>query len=361
MAKYLSGGEQNTINSTITELFPALWFNNNRKAPGSVNELSNFIKKINLDSQGSNKTFVVSTNKSAAKKFITQAFALIEPKMLQTKLQNAFGITNYLYETNESNPISKVVWGYREKPRGIPSNHAGDIFLFFKDDTISGLSLKAGTKSSAEPKLNSYVRTTLMQPYWRQLDPQADAKLKLNLWKKVYSKIPGLPDDVTKDNYFTLSGKSVIINKILVKKLIDFFKVDPEGFDELYQEQNKISRQAICDLINSSVEATKQWINEEFRLEKRQEVPLILVKAIRDTVEETGDKLVNFLPKVTKVHAYLNKQSVQQWFIDVFDKKNKKLTLVMTIRSDSEFRPQKPKGKLGKLVMLKLQYNGVKK
>lgn len=200
-----------------------------------------------------------------------------------------------------------------------------------------------------------------MQPYWRQLDPQADAKLKLNLWKKVYSKIPGLPDDVTKDNYFTLSGKSVIINKILVKKLIDFFKVDPEGFDELYQEQNKISRQAICDLINSSVEATKQWINEEFRLEKRQEVPLILVKAIRDTVEETGDKLVNFLPKVTKVHAYLNKQSVQQWFIDVFDKKNKKLTLVMTIRSDSEFRPQKPKGKLGKLVMLKLQYNGVKK
>ena len=39
----------------------------------------------------------------------------------------------------------------------------------------------------------------------------------------------------------------------------------------------------------------------------------------------------------------------------------KKLTLKMTIRSDSGFRPDKPKGKLGKFNMLKLQYGGVKK
>ena len=38
-----------------------------------------------------------------------------------------------------------------------------------------------------------------------------------------------------------------------------------------------------------------------------------------------------------------------------------KITLLMTIRSDSEFRRTKPKGKLGSFVGLKLLYRGVKK
>jgi hypothetical protein len=71
--------------------------------------------------------------------------------------------------------------------------------------------------------------------------------------------------------------------------------------------------------------------------------------------------LVNFLSKVTKVHAYINKNSVQEWFIDVSDSKGKTLTLLMTIRSDSEYRAEKRKGKLGALAMLKLLYRGVKK
>ena len=33
----------------------------------------------------------------------------------------------------------------------------------------------------------------------------------------------------------------------------------------------------------------------------------------------------------------------------------------MTIRSDAGFRPDKPKGKIGKFNMLKLLYRGVKK
>jgi hypothetical protein len=361
MAKYLTGGEQTTVNSTITELFPSLWFNNNRSAPRSMKELSEFIKGVDLNSSGSKKTFVTSSNATAAKKFIAQAYSLIEPKMLDTKLNNAFGIIKYLYDLNKSNPIKNVMWGYREKPSGVPKDHAGDIFVFFKDSTISGISLKAGTAKSSEPKMNSYVRTTIMKPYWQKLDPQADAKLKLKLWKNVYSKIPGLPNTVNKDNYFTLSGKAVKINKILEEKMIDFFEVDPSGFDKLYQIQNKISREALCNLINSSVETTKEWISEEFRLEKPQKVPLVLVKAIGDVAEEAGDKLVSFLPRIKKVHAYLSPNSVQEWFIDVMDGKNNKLTLLMTIRSDSEFRRAKPKGKLGKLVMLKLLYRGVKK
>jgi hypothetical protein len=360
MAKYLTGGEQTTVNSTITELFPSLWFNNNSKPPKNVDTLAEFVKTVKLNSIGSKKTFVNTADIKQAEKFISQAFSIIEPKMLKTKLENAYAITNYIYDTDKSNPITKAVWGYRAKPAGVPSNHAGDIFLMFADKSISGISLKAGTKSSAEPKLNSYVRTTLMKPYWKKLDPKADDRLKTELWKNVYSKVPNLPKTVTKDNYYS-SGKIAKINPELDDALLKLFQSDPKEFDRLYQEQNNTSKQILCDLINSSVKVTKEWINEEFRLEKPQDVPLILVKAIGTKAEEQGDKLVNFLSKVTKVHAYINKNSVQEWFIDILDSKGKKLTLLMTVRSDSEYRKEKRKGKLGALAMLKLLYRGVKK
>ena len=73
-----------------------------------------------------------------------------------------------------------------------------------------------------------------------------------------------------------------------------------------------------------------------------------------------GDPLADMLPLAKSIKAYLNENSVQEWFIDVSDGK-KKLTLLMTIRSDSEFRRQKPKGKLGSFVGLKLLYRGIKK
>ena len=48
------------------------------------------------------------------------------------------------------------------------------------------------------------------------------------------------------------------------------------------------------------------------------------------------------------------------FFIDL-STKTQTVTLLMTIRSDSEFRRAKPKGKLGSFVGLKLLYRGVKK
>ena len=149
--KYLTGGEQTTVNSTITELFPSLWFNNNKRPPRNTTELTEFIKKVKLNTPDSKKTFVaksLSSDMKQAEKFISQAFTLIEPKMLKTKLDNAFGITQYLYDVDKSNRITRAVWGYRAKPEGVPSNHAGDIFLLFADKSISGISLKAGSKSA---------------------------------------------------------------------------------------------------------------------------------------------------------------------------------------------------------------------
>jgi hypothetical protein len=198
---------------------------------------------------------------------------------------------------------------------------------------------------------------------WLKSSPKAVAELKEELWKNVYSKIPALPKTVTSDNYFMSVGvkESTKPNPILIEKMINFFEVDPKGFDELYGVMNRICRQKLCDVINKDFKAAKEWISTEFRLEKRgEEVPLVLVKAIKTKFEMAGDALADMIPFATSIHAYLNEKSVQEWFIDVSNGK-KKLTLLMTIRSDSEFRRAKPKGKLGSFVGLKLLYRGIKK
>lgn len=365
MATYLSGGQQTTVNSTITELFPALCFNNGYN-PRSPEDLENFINGLNLDSPKSKKTFVTASNLKAGKEFVVLKDK-IRPDMRQEKIQNAYAITKFLFETHKNKSIDKVVWGYREKPQGVPNNHAGDIFIYFKDmrtyPGIAGISLKAGSEKSAEPKLNSYVKTTLTKPMWLKSAPKAVPELKKELWKEVYSKIPSLPKDINENNYFESLGKKEATkpHPTLISKMIDFFEADPKGFDELYFKMNKICREKLCEVINKDINATKEWISEEFRLGKKgEEVPLILVKAIKSNFQMAGDPLVDMLPIAKTIKAYLNPNSVQEWFIDVSDGKNK-LTLMMTIRSDSEFGRAKPKGKLGSFVGLKLLYRGVKK
>ena len=364
MATYLSGGQQTTVNSTITELFPALCFNNNYN-PKSPEDLENFINLLDLSSPKSKKTFVTDSNLKAGKEFVMLKDS-IRPDMRQEKIQNAYAITKFIFETHKNKAIDKVVWGYREKPKGVPSNHAGDVFIFFKQKTypaIAGISLKAGSEKSAEPKLNSYVKTTLTKSMWLKSAPRAVPQLKKELWDKVYSKIPALPKSITADNYFQSVGKNEATrpNPILIEKMIDLFESDPARFDELYGIMNVVCREKLCEVINKDINAAKQWIAEEFRLEtKGEEIPLVLVKAIKTKFQLAGDPLADMLPTIKKIKAYLNKNSVQEWFIDVSDGK-KTLTLLMTIRSDSEFRRAKPKGKLGSFVGLKLLYRGIKK
>lgn len=363
--KYLTGGQQTTVNSTITELFPALCFNNGYN-PKTPDDLENYINNLNLTSPKSKKTFVTDSNLKAGKEFVILKDR-IRPEMKKEKIQNAYAITKFLFGTHKNRAIEKVVWGYREKPKGIPSNHAGDVFIFFKDKTTypvsAGISLKAGSEKSAEPKLNSYVKTTLTKHMWLKSAPKAVPELKKELWNKVYSKIPSLPKSVTADNYFESIGKkeSTKANPMLIDKMVGLFSVDPKEFDRLYGIMNKVCREKLCEVINNDMKATKQWIDEEFRLEKKgEDVPLILVKAIRTDFHLAGDPLVEMLPRATKIHAYLNENSVQEWFIDVISGRDK-LTLLMTIRSDSEFRKEKTKGKLGAFVSLKLLYRGIKK
>jgi hypothetical protein len=367
MATYLSGGYQTTINSTITELFPTLAFNNKKRIT-TTKAMNDFIfslaDKKKLGTNPNKLSFVDVNDIKSAYKFIDDT-SKIRPSMYEEKLSNAVGILKYLYEVNDSRKIDKVIWGYRAKPKGVDdSNHPGDIFIYFKGNQnpkIIGISLKAGTKKSAEPKLNSYVRTTLKKPMWVKAEPGSEIVLKKKLFKEVYSKLPALSAKVTSANWIDISGKNTKPKKEVVEAVLRQFKRSTKKFDELYFKQNKVCREHFVTLINKNFDATKKWIKEEFRLENNtgEKVPLILVKAIGNRAEEQGDKLAKLYPKITKIKARLNSSSVQEWFIDVASTKQK-LTLLMTIRSDSEYRESKQQGKLGKYMGLKLLYRGYK-
>ena len=165
---------------------------------------------------------------------------------------------------------------------------------------------------------------------------------------------------ITKKNYLTLTSSRQVPNKILQQKMLSLFKYDNLMFEALYVRMNTICRNKMCDMINGNLNATKQWIEEEFRLERDDaEVPMVLVKAVESKAEsQSTDPLRDFLPTVTSANAYLKTGSVQEWFIDLHDSNNNKMTLTMTIRSDSEYREKKQKGKLGAFMMLKLLYRG---
>ena len=186
-----------TATAAYTELYPALMFNHKFR-PSSVEDVKKFIYRLgNLNDANSKKTFInpTGTDPESAKIYI-EKMASIKPNLVKTKLENAIGITNYLYDLHDDKPIDKVMWGFRDKPRGVPKNHAGDIFVIFKNKEILGISLKAGTKKSKEPLLNSYVATQ-----YKAINREGDIKkLQDALWDGVYSKLPALPSNIKKES-----------------------------------------------------------------------------------------------------------------------------------------------------------------
>ena len=73
MAKFITGGKQTTINSTITELFPALAFNN-KKVINDANAMEDYIvglsRKKSLNTGASRKAFVDGGDVKSAYTFI---------------------------------------------------------------------------------------------------------------------------------------------------------------------------------------------------------------------------------------------------------------------------------------------------
>ena len=333
-----------TLNASITELFPAIAFNLKFK-PKSIEDFKKFLYTLNFSR--ARMSWDKQDEKSA--KLVIEKLPSMESKFLKTKMENAIGITNYLYGLHATKPIKRVIWGYRAKPKGIPKNHAGDIFVFFKDGDKVGVSLKAGTAKSKEPLKNTYVGTQ-----YKNIGVST-TKLENDLWNRVYSKVPGVTDVASKSNF--------IKNKQVTQLYVDYFVENQEEADELYHEMLVVCREHFCQVINKMDNDTFiEWVKNTFNLQRKDdEVPLVMVKAVGKTAEQKGDDIVDIIPLVTKHHAYLNKNSVQEYLIDIHSPDDKK-TMKMAIRSDSGVRPEKGtsgQGRLGQYLQLKMQYSGV--
>ena len=335
-----------TLNASITELFPCLAFNSKFK-PTSIEDFKKFLYTLNLNS---NKIKASYDRKDAASaKLVIEKLPSMKEKFLKDKMSNAIGITNYLYDLHRTKPIKNVVWGYRAKPKGIPNNHAGDIFVFFRNGEKIGVSLKAGTAKSKEPLKNTSVGTQ-----YKNLGVPTD-KLEAALWDRVYSKVPGVKDIAKKTNF--------VKNKEVTQLYVDHYVENQTEADELYKEMLVVCREHMCDVLNSmNIDDFKNWVQDTFNLQRKgDEVPLIMVKAVGNKAEQKGDDIVDMIPMITKHYAYLNKSSVQEYLIDIHSPDDKK-TLKMTIRSDSGVRPEKGtsgQGRLGQYLQLKMQYSGV--
>ena len=131
------GMSETTLNASITELFPCIAF----EMGITPTNPKKFYDYIVNDVDASRLKSVAKSDKAAAADTIDKAEG---SSKFEDKMNNAIGVTKFIYDTNKDKRIQSVMWGYRAKPKGVPKNHPGDIFLKFRDGSILGVRLKAG-------------------------------------------------------------------------------------------------------------------------------------------------------------------------------------------------------------------------
>jgi len=340
MVKPVSGGmAETTLNSSITELFPAIAFEKkyNAKNPQDFH-------KFLLGQEPKKLKCVHEKDILAAQETINKADT---SSKFEIKMNNAIAILQYIKDQNKDKPIKEVRWGYRSssKPPGVPGNHPGDIFLIYKDNKILGVSLKAGGKKTAEPQLNTYV-ATIFKSFQ---DEGSYNKLMSSAYKSVYSKIKGLSSDF----YKSRKGRDAASN---ILKAFD--RKNNRKYEQLYDEYLELNRKAIINRFNKDRKKTLNYIQQEV-LRDAPKVPTMVIKAEGRNYTEVTDKdeLGVFLPQVQFIKAYTSKSSKQNWFIDLKSGKDK-LTMKMSIRTNKSGHAGVKK--LGQY-SLAVKYNGLAK
>ena len=334
------GMQETTLNSTITELFPAIAFEAgiDTKLDPAV-----FYNKL---VEANDPRFGAYKNKSAydaGKPFLDKAPT---SSKFEEKTINAQAITRWLIAENKRKKIAKVVWGYRNnlKPEGVAPNHKGDIFAVFDDGSILGISLKAGGAKTAEPQFNSYVR-----PIFTSFGMLSDyAKLEKESYETFYKGIPG----ITPQNTY---GKAT-----MTKVIGAFEKMNPKQYEMLYDTQLEFVRQYICDMMNNNPAKAKNWLLREVAAEQ-EGVPLIVLKAAGSNTQIINDEniikdCVQTSKKANGIKAYPSKTSKQNWHIDLTCRTHT-TTLNFSIRTNKTGINHK----LGQYINLAVKFNGIKK
>ena len=349
--KPLSGGMgETTLNSSITELFPCIAFENNFR-PSNASNFIEFLMSVDVNKMNC----VHSKDKVAAQETINKADT---SSKYDDKMDNAIAITQYLYDTSKSKSIDSVYWGYRSssKPSGVPGNHPGDIFIKFSGQSnmqFLGVSLKAGGKKTSEPQLNTYVRPV----FTAMGQPKLLKQLRSDAYAQVYSKIGGMPPLANFDG--GVNGRHKDREKT-EKTLKDYDKANNRSYEKDYNSMLEIMRKGTVDLFNKNKDLTLKYIKEEI-LRDAPSVPTIVIKAIGNSYEEVTDRdqVGVFLPQVRFVKAMASPKSKQNWFI-VLQSGDDSITMNMSIRSNKSGHAGKKK--LGQFPTgLAIKYNGIAK
>ena len=334
------GMQETTLNSSITELFPAIAFEK-KISPKLLND--KFFNEVLAAHDAKLNVYKNKTASDAGKDIIDKATT---SSKFDDKVENAKAITKFLLEENKRKAIKKVVWGYRNntKPDGVNPNHKGDIFAVFDDGNILGISLKAGSAGSAEPQFNSYVRPIFTS--FKML--QEFAKLQKTSYNKFYKGIPNIPKE-------SMYGKPQ-----MTQTIGKFEKNNNKRYEALYDEQLKFVRQTLCDMMNKYPKKAKAWLLSEVAAEQ-EDVPLIVVKASDDKTKIIDDEniikdCVQTSKKLNGIKAYPSKTSKQNWHIDLTCRTHT-TTLNFSIRTNKTGINHK----LGQYVNLAVKFNGIAK
>jgi len=338
LIKPKSGGiGETTLNASITELFPAIAWEKSFRVGTNIEKFYDFL----LEQDPEKLKCVNKQDVKAANDTIQKAS---ESSKFSEKMLNAMGVYKYLVDENKGKTIKQVFWGYRAKPKGVPKNHPGDIFVEFNDGEMLGVSLKAGGKKTKEPKLNTYVN-----PIFSAFKDNGVKKLRKELHDKVYSKIEGMPDANSYD------GSK---RRDTAKALVALSKKDNKKYEQLYDQHLEISRGAVINLFNKNKNKTLDYIRSEI-LRDAPDVPTKVIKAVKDDFEEitANDELGVFLPSVRFIKAYPSRSSKQNWFLEL-KSKDQTVTMEMSIRTNKAGNAGQKK--LGQFFNLAVKYNSLK-
>lgn len=334
--KPLSGGmSETTLNSTITELAPALAFMGKKKYT-DVNEFHKFLLET-IPGANNYGCYLNPQDRQAGNKFIED---MPTSSKFVEKMDNAIAVLDYLYDLDKKTKIKQVYFAYRAKPSGINVNHKGDLFVKFVNGEWLGVSLKAGGETTAEPQLNTYVNK-LFDDFGRFADK---AKLKDQVQKQIHSKI-GLGSDWAEPRN----------KKNSIETIIRYKENDEDKYEALYDEMLEMCRTAVIEAINKNVNDTKDYITKQI-LKKDANVPLVVVKAFgrQYKMVTDEDKLETFLPKADKITAAKSLTSKQEWFITLSNNKES-IVMKMTIRTN---QPE-PNNKIAQGFNLAVKFNGL--
>ena len=276
------GMSMTTLNSSITELFPCIAFMNGISPNLSVRD---FYQQIRSANSSGAAYYLSSKDATAGKQFIDQA----ENGSFQTKVTNAKNITKWLQAHNAQHPIAQVYWGYRAKPPGVEGSHPGDIFVKYRNGGMLGISLKAGTAKSAEPKLNTYVKP-IFDFFGKSGEYNA---IKDKLWPN-YEQIEGIE----------ASDKAFWGTQRLALKTFQFEQENEAEYNRLYDSNLSIIRDELINLFNNNFTTAKKYITQKIAYSGFT-TPAITVKATETDarLDNTNEKLSAALTSVTGLRA----------------------------------------------------------